>query len=108
MAELTESLAIGYRNPLRQQPPPTEILCYCSFWNAIVITDEMSFSGRDIVVEEVRCKLSVKRILRMDEHVRLWKSRFLRVLQDNGQESSTQQSSVGSVAACTKYAKTRE
>jgi hypothetical protein len=84
MAELTESLAIGYRNPLRQQPPPTEILCYCSFWNAIVITDEMSFSGRDIVVEEVRCKLSVKRILRMDKHFGFRESGFLGIYQDNG------------------------
>ena len=59
---------------LYDQFPSTEILAYRSFWDAAVVTDEMSGGWGDVVVEEVRREFTIKRVFRMNEHVRLWES----------------------------------
>ena len=62
----------------------------------------------NVVVEEMRGKLAVKRILRMDEHVRLRKSHLLSFHQDNRCEPSAQQASVDGFTSCPKHTQTRE
>jgi hypothetical protein len=68
----------------------------------------MSGGGGNIIVEQMRGKLTVKRVLRVDDHIRLREQILSNFPPRAGNESPAKQTSYGSIRTGTKDSQTGE